>query len=54
MQTGRMYKFRVRAVNRQGESEPLESERAIVAKNPFGKLKDTFWLFKDVKMFTFL
>lgn len=33
-----MYKFRVRAVNRQGESEPLESERAIVAKNPFGKL----------------
>lgn len=32
-----MYKFRVRAVNRQGESEPLEADKAILAKNPFGK-----------------
>lgn len=31
------YKFRVKAVNKEGESEPLEVEEAIVAKNPYGK-----------------
>ena len=30
------YKFRVKAVNKEGESEPLETEEAIVAKNPYG------------------
>lgn len=29
------YKFRVVAVNPEGESDPLESEHSIVAKNPF-------------------
>lgn len=29
------YQFRVRAVNEEGESEPLETDSAIVAKNPF-------------------
>lgn len=29
------YQFRVKAVNEEGESEPLETESAIVAKNPF-------------------
>lgn len=33
---GHKYKFRVKAVNRQGESEPLTSEKEILAKNPFG------------------
>lgn len=31
------YKFRVRAVNKEGESDPLETTDAIVAKNPYGK-----------------
>lgn len=31
------YKFRVKAVNKEGESEPLEVEEAIVAKNPYGE-----------------
>ena len=31
------YKFRVMAVNKEGESEPLETSEAIVAKNPFGQ-----------------
>ena len=31
------YKFRVRAVNKEGESEPLETDGFIVAKNPYGK-----------------
>lgn len=29
------YKFRVSAVNAEGESEPLETEHSIIAKNPF-------------------
>ncbi|XP_013785867.1 twitchin-like, partial [Limulus polyphemus] len=35
LQPGKKYKFRVRAANRQGESEPLETDKAIEAKNPF-------------------
>lgn len=34
------YKFRVSAVNKDGESEPLESIKPIIAKNPFGM----FWM----------
>ena len=37
LQEGKKYKFRVKAVNAEGESEPLEAEQAIVAKNPFGE-----------------
>lgn len=33
---GSEYKFRVTAVNDEGDSEPLVAERPIVAKNPFG------------------
>lgn len=29
------YQFRVKAVNEEGESDPLETDSAIVAKNPF-------------------
>ena len=32
---GKKYKFRVKAINKEGESEPLESEQAITAKNPY-------------------
>lgn len=37
LQEGKKYKFRVKAVNPEGESEPLEADKAIIAKNPFGK-----------------
>lgn len=33
---GHSYKFRVRAVNKEGESEPLTTDHAIIAKNPYG------------------
>jgi len=33
---GKEYKFRVTAVNAEGESEPLQTVESIVAKNPFG------------------
>lgn len=32
---GQEYKFRVKAVNPEGESEPLENETTVVAKNPY-------------------
>lgn len=32
---GHKYKFRVRAVNKQGKSDPLTTSQAIEAKNPF-------------------
>ena len=32
---GKKYKFRVKAVNKEGESEPLESEEPTEAKNPY-------------------
>lgn len=34
---GHEYKFRVKAVNKEGESEPLETLGTIVAKDPFSK-----------------
>lgn len=34
---GKAYKFRVKAVNSEGESEPLETEKATIAKNPFSE-----------------
>lgn len=37
LQKGKKYKFRVKAVNKEGESEPLETGDDIVAKNPYGK-----------------
>lgn len=33
---GKKYKFRVRAANDYGLSEPLEVERPITAENPLG------------------
>lgn len=38
------YKFRVKAVNKEGESEPLESEEPITAKNPYGMPLSIFLL----------
>ncbi|GBP08919.1 Twitchin [Eumeta japonica] len=32
---GQEYKFRVLAVNTEGESEPLNGDKSIIAKNPF-------------------
>lgn len=41
LEPGHQYKFRVTAVNDEGDSEPLETEKAILAKNPFGESADT-------------
>lgn len=36
LQEGKEYSFRVRAVNDEGESENLDTDQSIIAKNPFG------------------
>lgn len=47
LQEGHEYKFRVKAINDEGESEPLESEHSIVAKNPFGKCKKALFRVRE-------
>lgn len=34
----KQYHFRVKAVNSEGESEPLQSDKPTLAKNPYGTL----------------
>ena len=46
---GQDYKFRVAAVNDEGESEPLETEKAVKAKNPYGTSPGTLPRGSDVK-----
>ena len=41
LQPGHEYLFRVKAVNEEGESEPLTADKAIIAKNPYGN--DAAW-----------
>jgi len=40
LQEGKEYHFRVKAINEEGESEPLETESTTLAKNPYGKIKN--------------
>jgi hypothetical protein len=37
LEEGEAYEFRVSAVNEQGVSEPLVTDKAVVAKHPFGE-----------------
>lgn len=36
LEPNRKYNFRVKALNEEGESEPLETDASILAKNPYG------------------
>lgn len=38
LEPGKKYEFRVKAVNEEGESEPLQTDGSILAKDPFGKI----------------
>lgn len=37
LQEGHEYQFRVKAINEEGESEPLDTESSTLAKNPYGR-----------------
>nr|XP_029716085.1 twitchin isoform X7 [Aedes albopictus] len=37
LQEGKQYKFRVKAFNKEGDSEPLEMETVVIAKDPFSE-----------------
>ncbi len=37
LDSGKKYKFRVKAENIYGVGEPLETDRPVLAKDPFGK-----------------
>jgi len=47
LEPGKKYKFRVRATNPDGDSEPLETQESIVAKNPFDKAGRKFSAFSS-------
>lgn len=38
LQEGHEYEFRVKAINEEGESEPLVTDSTTLAKNPYGKI----------------
>lgn len=42
LQEGHDYFFRVKAINDEGESEPLETEAAIKAKDPFSESSSSY------------
>lgn len=42
---GKEYKFRVKAVNEEGESEPLMSDKPVLAKDPWGEPSAFFSLY---------
>ena len=52
---GHKYKFRVKAVNRLGPSDPLTAQQAIEAKNPYGKACFFFYpcSHKEISSITF-
>ena len=37
LEKGKKYKFRVKAQNMYGTSDPVETEKSTLAKNPYGK-----------------
>jgi len=36
LEPGKTYQFRVTAINDEGDSDPLETQTAVLAKDPFG------------------
>ena len=47
LEEGQEYNFRVKAINDEGESDPLEGDKPIKAKNPFGEYMIAISLFRN-------
>lgn len=47
LEEGQEYNFRVTAINDEGESDPLEGDKPIKAKNPFGEYMIALSLFRN-------
>lgn len=47
LEEGQEYNFRVKAINDEGESDPLEGDKPIKAKNPFGEYTIAISLFRN-------
>lgn len=48
LKEGHEYEFRVIAENQNGLGEPLVTEKAVLAKNPFGKKPNYFIIFNYI------
>lgn len=53
LEPGKSYQFRVTAINDEGDSEPLTTTHAIVAKDPYGT-SISYHIIKTVKYWTVL
>ena len=51
LEEGQEYNFRVKAINDEGESDPLEGDKPIIAKNPFGEYMSSFLGYRDLPSF---
>ena len=40
LEPGKRYEFRVKAVNEEGESEPLDGDQSVLAKDPYGTFRE--------------
>lgn len=53
LQEGHEYQFRVKAINEEGESEPLDTESATLAKNPYGMYLMLYIFFSEAYIFVY-
>lgn len=58
LQEGHEYEFRVKAINEEGESEPLVTDSSTIAKNPYGERREKLRVFfaykKNIRKFSLI
>lgn len=51
LQEGHEYEFRVKAINEEGESEPLVTDSSTIAKNPYGERREKLRVCKTIFLY---